>query len=117
LTGADEHIGPVKQRLVVTASWNTAMLKDMRKCLDNYSCSVSLARIDLEDFRRFLIDHEGFLRRLVENPMVFEHESFTDLILALNHLTEEMKAWGNLSALPPPDKNHLTSDIQRAYTP
>ena len=106
----------LKQRLVVTVTWNTAMFKDMRKCLDDYSCSVSLARIDLEDFRRFLIDHEEFLLRLVENPMVFEHESFTDLILALNHLTEEMKARDDLSALPPPDKNHLTSDIQRAYT-
>ena len=31
--------------------------------------------------------------------MVFEHESFTDLILAINHLTEEMKARGDLSSL------------------
>jgi hypothetical protein len=46
----------------------------------------------------------------------FEHESFTDLILALNHLTEELKARGDLSALPPSDKSHLTTDIQRAYT-
>ena len=73
----------------------------MRKCLDEYSCSVSILRIDLEDLRAFLIDHEDFLLRIVENPMVFEHESFTDLILALNHLTEEMKARGDLSALPP----------------
>jgi hypothetical protein len=116
LTGADERIGPVKERLVVTATWNTAMFKDMRKCLDDYTCSVSLARIDLEDFRRFLIDHEEFLLRLVENPMVFEHESFTDLILALNHLTEELKARDDLSTLPPSDKSHLTTDIQRAYT-
>jgi hypothetical protein len=116
LSGTDERIGPVKERLVVTATWNKAMFKDMRKCLDDYTCSVSLARIDLEDFRKFLIDHEEFLLRLVENPMVFEHESFTDLILALNHLTEELKARDDLSALPPSDKSHLTSDIQRAYT-
>jgi len=116
LTVADESIGPVKQRLVVTTTWNTAMFKDVRKCLDEYSCSVSMARIDLEDFRRFLIDHEEFLLRLVENPMIFEHESFTDLILALSHLTEEMKARGDLSTLPPSDKSHLITDIQRAYT-
>ncbi len=116
LTGTDESIGPVKQRLVITATWNKAMFKDMQKCLDDHSCSVSLARIDLEDFRKFLIDHEEFLLRLVENPMVFEHESFTDLILALSHLTEELKARGDLSALPPSDKSHLTTDIQRAYT-
>ncbi len=48
--------------------------------------------------------------------MVFEHESFTDLILALNHLTEEMKARGDLSALPPADVSHLTTDITRVYS-
>jgi hypothetical protein len=116
LTGTDESIGLVKERLVVSTTWNAAMFKDMQKCFDDYTCSVSLARIDLEDFRRFLIDHEEFLLRLVENPMVFEHESFTDLILALNHLTEELKARGDLSLLPPSDKIHLTTDIKRAYT-
>jgi hypothetical protein len=53
--------------------------------------------------------------RLVENPMVFEHESFTDLIVALNHLTEEVKARGDLSILPPSDISHLSNDIQRVY--
>ena len=116
LTGADENIGPVKQRLVVTNTWNTGTFQDMGKCLDDYTCSVSIARIDLESFRKFLIDNEEFLLRLVENPMVFEHESFADLILAVNHLTEEMKARGDLSLLPLSDKSHLTTDIQRAYT-
>jgi hypothetical protein len=69
LSGTDESIGPVKERLVVSTTWNAAMFKDMQKYFDNYTCSVSLARIDLEDFRRFLIDHEEFLLRLVENPM------------------------------------------------
>ena len=79
-------------------------------------CNFWLARIELEDFRKFMIDHEEFLLRMVENPMVFEHESFTDLILALSHLTEELKARGDLSTLPPSDKSHLNTDIQRAYT-
>jgi hypothetical protein len=115
LASADESIGPVKERLVVSDEWNNAMFQDMRKCLDEYSCSVSTASIDLPALRIFLIDNEEFLMRLVENPMVFEHESFTDLILALNHLTEEMKARGDLSTLPPSDKSHLTIDIQRVY--
>jgi hypothetical protein len=115
LAGADESIGPVKERLVVSDEWNNAMFKDVSKCLGDYSCNVSTARIDLVTLRSFLIDHEEFLMRLVENPMVFEHESFTDLILALNHLTEEVKARGDLSLLPPSDISHLSNDIQRVY--
>jgi hypothetical protein len=116
LTGADTTIDQVKQRLVVDNEWNNAMFKEVRKCIEEYSCSVSPARIDLQTLRSFLIDHEEFLMRLVENPMVFEHESFTDLILALNHLTQEMKARGDLSTLPPSDKGHLTNDIHRVYS-
>ena len=41
LTGADDTIGPVKERLVVTANWNAAMFYEMRKCLDEYSHAVS----------------------------------------------------------------------------
>jgi hypothetical protein len=48
--------------------------------------------------------------------MVFEHESFTDLILAINHLTEELKARGDLSGLPSADASHLSNDIRRVYS-
>jgi hypothetical protein len=47
--------------------------------------------------------------------MIFEHESFTDLILALDHLIKEMKARGDLAVLPLIDKNHLQGDIRRVY--
>ncbi len=91
------------------------MFRDVQECLNNYSCTVAFTRVDTLALREFLVSHEDFLLRLVENPMVFEHESFTDLILALNHLTEEVKARGDLSSLPPADENHLTSDIRRVY--
>ena len=52
---------------------------------EDHSCSVAIDLVDLESLKSFLASHEDFLR-LVENPMVFEHETFTDLILALNHL-------------------------------
>ena len=54
--------------------------------------------------------------RIVENPMVFEHESFTDLILAVVHLAEELKARGDLCALPPSDIAHIRGDMERAYS-
>jgi hypothetical protein len=38
-----------------------------------------------------------------------------DLILALNPLTEELKARGDLTSLPPADVSHLTNDTRRVY--
>jgi hypothetical protein len=115
LSKADTSLDAVKQRLVIGNDWRNEMFRDVQECLNNYSCTVAFTRVDTPALREFLINHEDFLLRLVENPMVFEHESFTDLILALNHLTEEVKARGDLSSLPPADVNHLTSDIRRVY--
>jgi hypothetical protein len=72
--------------------------------------------VNLEELRGFLASREDFLLRLIENPALFEHESFTDLILALDHLHEELKARGDLSDLPSSDLAHLATDIQRVYS-
>lgn len=116
LTLADSSIDSIKQRLVIGADWHNNMFYDIQQCLNNYTCHIGFSRVDTAALREFLVNHEDFLLRLAENPMVFEHESFTDLILALNHLTEEMKARGDLFALPPADVSHLTTDITRVYS-
>jgi hypothetical protein len=73
-------------------------------------------RIDPQALRDFLTTHENFLLRIMENPMVFEHESFTDLLLALDHLTKELNARGDLSTISLEDRGHLSLDLQRVYT-
>lgn len=116
LVRADTSIGSVKERLVIGADWHNEMFKDVQTCLENHSCSIAVDHVDMQTLRNFLVSHEEFLLRLVENPMVFEHETFTDLILAINHLTEEVKARDDLSALPLSDTNHLANDIRRVYS-
>jgi hypothetical protein len=116
LSRADPCIDTIRQRLVVRDSWKDSDFKDMETVMGNYECGVDIARVDLDATRDFLIKNEEFLLRLVENPMVFEHESFTDLILAISHLTEELKSRGSLSSLPPEDQAHLAADCRRVYT-
>ncbi len=112
---ADPGIGAIRPRLA-SGDWHAGRFQEVKACLEAYKCAVSPERVDLETLRGFLSGHEDFLLRLIENPAIFEHESFTDLILALDHLFEELKARGDLSALPPPDLKHLSSDIQRVYS-
>ncbi|MHB8163248.1 MAG: hypothetical protein ACYDDV_02745 [Methanoregula sp.] len=116
LAKADTAIGSVKEHLVIGADWNIEQFRDVQVCLENHECGVKPDLIDMDALRDFLAEKEDFLLRLVENPMVFEHETFTDLILAINHLTEELKARGDLSAIPPSDRNHLARDIERIYS-
>jgi hypothetical protein len=44
-----------------------------------------------------------------------EHESFTDLSLAIFHLTEELARRPSLEGLPRSDMAHLAVDIGRTY--
>jgi hypothetical protein len=116
LVRADPTLDTLRQHLVVRNSWKKNDFLERAKVMQDYSCSVDIGKIDLEAARECYLKNEEFLLRLVENPMVFEHESFTDLILAISHLTEELKARDNLSGLPQDDLGHLALDFRRVYS-
>lgn len=116
LLRADPCIDTLRHRLVVRDSWRKNDFAAMKEVMQNYSCGVEIDRIDLDAARDFLLKNEEFMLMLVENPMVLEHESFTDLILAISHLTEELKARDSLSGLPKDDTGHLAIDFRRVYS-
>ena len=53
---------------------------------------------------------------LLENPQIFEHDRFTDLLHAVFHLTEELNARERLTDLPVTDYAHLSVDLTRVYS-
>jgi len=69
----------------------------------------------LEKLKAFLVGKRAFLLRLLENPNILEHDTFTDLLWAVFHLTEELAHRRDVRALPQADRDHLTGDINRAY--
>ena len=44
-----------------------------------------------------------------------EHESFTDMLWAVFHLEEELRARKELKGLPDEDLRHLAGDVRRVY--
>ena len=70
---------------------------------------------NLEDLQRFLIGKRNFLLGLLENPNLLEHESFTELLWAVFHLTDELAHRKNLKQIPDTDYEHLSGDMKRAY--
>lgn len=53
--------------------------------------------------------------RLLENPMLLEHESFTDQLWAVFHLTDELAHRPGFDTLPKSDLDHLSGDMERIY--
>jgi hypothetical protein len=115
LSRADPCAGPLREQVNAGTDWTPERFRALHAGFEAWSCKVDPARIDMNQLREFLLGNEDFLLRIVENPMVFEHETFTDLLLAVAHLTEELKARDNLLRSPPSDMAHLTGDLERVY--
>ena len=69
----------------------------------------------LIETKEFLKGKQKFLLALLENPNLLEHETFTELLRAVFHLTEGTQKRKDISNLPMADYQHLKIDAERAY--
>jgi len=111
----DSRVEQIKRDLIVNGDWTDAQFSSVAERIRGYHYQVDAARIDFEHLRAFLTQRREFLLRLLENPTLMEHELFTDLLLAVFHLTEELAHRRKVTELPPTDQAHLAGDVQRIY--
>ena len=111
----DPSAGEIRKELVVTAEWTPEEFARLRKRLAAYPFRVDDDRLDLEAWRTYLRERRGLFITLLENPVLFEHETFTDLLQAFFHLTDELLHRGDLALIPPADRAHLKNDLERGY--
>ncbi len=112
----DPKLDKIRKELIVANGWSEQEFSRVSKRLENYEYEVGIKKVNLEDLRGFLVGKGNFLLRLLENPNLLEHESFTELLRAVFHLTEELAHRKDLRELPDTDYEHLAGDIKRAYT-
>jgi len=111
----DPKLDRIRKELVVTNDWSEQEFASVSKRLKNYDYGVEIQKVELENLANFLIAKRDFLLRLLENPTLLEHESFTELLRSVFHLTEELTNREALTQLPDTDYQHLAGDIKRAY--
>ena len=115
LSDFDPKLDAIRRELIVTSDWSEREFLQVSKRLKAYDYSVDLKRVGLGDLRSFLVGKRDFMLRLVENPTLLEHESFTILLRGVFHLTEELSNREELTGLPDADYQHLAGDIKRVY--
>jgi voltage-gated potassium channel len=111
----DPDLEAIRQDLLVKNDWSEKDFLRVDKVLQNHGYAVEMPTADLGNLRAFLLEQREFSLRLLENPSLLEHESFTDLLLAIGHLAEELTCRGGLTDLPPSDHAHLKGDMKRVY--
>lgn len=115
LSDFDDRLEQIKGDLVVRGDWTEAQFREVAGRIRGYDYHVDAAKVDFEHLRAFLAARRDFLLRLLENPSLMEHETFTDLLLAVFHLTEELTHRRKVTDLPASDQAHLAGDIKRIY--
>jgi hypothetical protein len=116
LTGFLDDPSDLIERLKVTVHWSDRDFKDAASFLTQWERKVDSRAGDLPCLKDYLVGKKGALLGLLENPNLLEHEAFTDLLWAVSHLLQELEVRKSLTGLPDTDLNHLSGDIQRAYT-
>ena len=112
----DPNLKKIKADLIVEADWSDEEFYIVSKKLKEYVYDIEIRNINLLNLQIFLIEKSDFLIRLLENPNLLEHESFTELLRAVFHLDEELRSRKNIKKLSANDLNHIAGDIKRVYS-
>ncbi len=115
LVGFDPYIDEMRNDLIVTGEWTDREFSMVSHRIQSYDHNMDIHKGELEALRSFLDKKSSFLLRLLENPVLLEHEHLTELLRAVFHLREELLYRDDLNKLPDTDYAHLAGDLKRAY--
>jgi hypothetical protein len=115
LAAFDPDVDEVRADLVPRPDWDAAAFAAARKDVTKHGAHADARLGDLAALRDFLNARRSFMLGLLQNPNLLEHASFTELIWAVMHLTEELQMRADLEHLSEADLDHLSIDIGRAY--
>lgn len=110
----DQQLADLGEAVSVTEGWGEKDYRQLAFSFQGHPFRVA-EDIPLKQLDVYLKDHGDLLIRLLENPYTLEHESATDMLLAVLHLKEELQHRGSLDDLPLTDLQHLCVDMSRAY--
>ena len=111
----DPQLEKIQAKLTDENNWNKKDYNQLKKKIESHDYSVEANKANFQALKVFLHEKRPFLLNLIENPNLLEHETFTDLLLAVFHLAEELEHRKDINTLPEDDCQHLCGDIQRAY--
>lgn len=111
----DQNVGKVGKNLIVRNGWKGDDFISAKNNLKDYGHDVDCRKGDLAALQSWITGKRSFLLLFLENPVLLEHQTFTDLLWAVFHLADELSLRKDLENLPKPDLDHLSSDLKRAY--
>lgn len=111
----DRSAANLSKQLILSDSWEKEDFIRVKNSLKKEHFNIQADKSDLLKLNAYLSQKHDYLLRLIENPNLLEHESFSNLLWAIFHLNEELALRGDLMTLANSDYAHLSGDINRVY--
>lgn len=105
----------IKKHLNIKGNWTKQDFDSAREYANKLKIDIDYNSLDFNRLQDVLSGKRDFLLTMLGNPGLLENDRFTDLLWAVTHLAEELKARPSLDNLPQNDLVHLSGDIQRFY--
>lgn len=115
-------IGFVLLKLIASADDNIRALgldfSDLKTSdakLKNYDHSLNFEKINYFELKKLVLESRDILSNLISNESILEHETFSDLLMSLMHLRDEILFIKHKEYLTKEDSIHLEGDLIRVY--
>ncbi len=94
---------------------NVEDFPSLKRAVEGRKYKIVIERMNLYEFRKYLLDNKEFVVNLLDNPVIIEHETFTDLLWNLLYVTERLKRTIDFENMCPEDRKSLKMDMERLY--
>jgi hypothetical protein len=116
LSDSDPNLSEIKEMFVLEGLWSDEDFIRLERGLQGFNYSVDAEKVDWRGLKVFFVDKKNFLLRLLENPYLLEHGSFSELLRAIFHLYDELMARKGFENLPKSDLDHFGVDAWKVYS-
>ena len=108
------NIPELNKQLIVTDKWTSQDYQEAKELIKNTDFKIGI-HCSIDEVHEFLLAKREFMIQLLQNPNILEDESFTNLLLASFHLSEELVHRTAQGELRETDIHHLAIDVKRIY--
>lgn len=112
---ADKDVEELRSVMDVQPDWNNKQIKQARTAVKNITYEVDPSKIDFFGLHYHLSTRHGYFLKVIENPALSGHERFTELLLHIYHLWEELESRTDLYNLPKEEREYLCRSVNAVY--
>ena len=103
-----------KLRIKDPSIWDEDYFKRLQQLNSTYHYEVSLEKVDLIQLKELLHDGKNLLITLMTTESLHDHETFTEMLMLIMHLKEELDL-RDISSLNESERHHLEQDMTALY--